>query len=391
MLNIGLTKEYLLAINVGSSSIKASLYLNNSNPYRLCDYNVTLIGTKNSKLIKIYNDKPESKKIHIKNHLQAMNAIMQEISYSIRLIQIKAVGHRIVHGGIKYSQPTKINNSVLSNLEEISLIDPEHLPKEIEIIKYSRHLLSKAIHYAIFDTFFFKDLPAESYTLPINNLGDKSIRKYGFHGLSYEYSLNYIAKNYPSLLNKKIIIAHLGSGSSITAINNKTPLDTTMSFSPSSGILMSSRTGDIDPSVIIYLQKKHNLTSNQLSHLVNHQSGLLSVSNKTADMEKLIASTDDKSKLAVNMFCNHAIKIIGGYISLLNGIDAIVFSGGIGENAPVIRNKILSNFSYLNLNINDKANNTNNEVISSVNSNIKALVFKTNEQEIIINTLRKVI
>lgn len=391
MLNIGQSKEYLLAINVGSSSIKASLYFNNSKPYKLCDYSVSLIGSNNSRFTKIINDIPESKNVKIDNHLQALNTIMQDISFSIRLIQIKAVGHRIVHGGIKYSQPIRINNSVVSNLEEISPIDPEHLPKEIEVIKYSRQLLSKATHYAIFDTFFFKDLPIESYTLPINNMGDKSIRKYGFHGLSYEYTLNYINKNYPNLTNKKIIIAHLGSGSSITAINKSKPVDTTMSFSPSSGIMMSTRTGDIDPSVIIYIQKKHSLTPNQLSKLINHQSGLLSVSNKTADMEKLISSNDDKAKLAVNMFCNQAIKIIGGYISLLNGIDAIVFSGGIGENAPIVREKILNNFSYLNLKVSVDKNNINNEEISSVNSNIKALIVKTNEQEIIINTLRKVI
>ncbi|MCD4666887.1 acetate/propionate family kinase [archaeon] len=340
-----------LILNVGSSSIKYSIFNNNQ---------------------RILKD--EIKKIEIskiKNHEQAINLIIKKIKDH----KINIIGHRVVHG-LDLRKPSLINKQIIKEIEEASKFAPLHNPYELKVIKICQKKF-KQKQFAVFDTEFFKDLPdyVKNYSLPEAITKKYKIQRYGFHGLSHEYLLQQTSK---LLKNKKpnIIICHLGNGCSISAIKKGKPIDTSMGFTPLEGPMMGTRSGTIDPGIILYLKDKN------LGEILNKKSGFLGVSQISRYIPKLLKSKNKKAKLAIKMFTYQIRKYIGSYQILLNPLDAIIFSAGIGEHESKIRKLILENFPGINLD--SSLNNKNKTLISSKSSKIKVFVIQTQE-DIIIN------
>jgi acetate kinase len=285
---------------------------------------------------------------------------------------------------MQHTEPEKITPGLLDDLKKISSYDPEHLPEEIKLIEvFSRHYASLA-QIACFDTSFHTSMPkvAKSLSIP-RRYFDMGIRRYGFHGLSYSYLMEELDKATSSKASKeKIILAHLGNGASLAAIKDGKSIDTSMSFTPTAGIPMSTRTGDLDPGVAWYLIQEEKLSAKQFNHLINHESGLLGVSETNSDMRELIKlqTTDNRAAEAVELFCYQTKKWIGSYAAALGGLDILVFSGGIGENAPEVRERICSDLGFLGIELDEKRNSNNEAIISADHCRVTVRVIKTNEE-----------
>jgi len=338
----------ILTINAGSSSIKYSVFDNNTKLkggeiQRVTDYKKAL-----TKIIKGLND-----------------------------IKINIIAHRVVHGK-DISETKLLTPKLIQELQKINDLAKLHNPTEIKVIKESIKLFPKAKHFAVFDTAFHTDMPtvAKLYGLPYKYY-KKGIKRYGFHGTSHKYIANEINK-------PKIISCHLGNGCSITAIKNKKSIDTSMGLTPLEGLLMGTRSGDIDPSIIPYLIKKEKMSITQIEHMLNYKSGLLGLSCESNDIRDLLVSNKETAKLAIELFCYKITKYIGAYISVLNGVDAIAFTAGIGENAHYLRKKILKNFEYLGLKLDNTKNKKNHRVITKPNSKIKVMVIPTDEEKVMV-------
>jgi acetate kinase len=296
---------------------------------------------------------------------------------------VKTIGHRIVYG-MEHTEPEKITDKLLKELKAISPYDPEHLPAEIKLIEVFRKYYPDIQQVACFDTSFHDLMPDNAKLIPIPaKYRDKGVKRYGFHGLSYSYLMEEFKRTAGAEKAKgKIIIAHLGSGASLAAVKNGKSIETSMGFTPASGLTMSTRTGDFDPGVAWYLQKFEKLTPAQFNHLVNHESGLLAISETTADMQQLLQlqHKDKRAAKAVDFFCYQCIKWIGAFTAVLGGLDTLVFSGGIGEHAPEIRERICSGLLFLGIALDEKQNTKNDTVISTDVSKVLVRVIKTNEE-----------
>ena len=304
----------ILTINVGSSSLKYSLY----------DGDLKVLEE---------GDVPMRE--------DAIDEVLQKVP------KPKIVGHRIVHGGSEFTKPTKITDTVLQKLEDLIPFSPLHLPQELEVVKKLHGMGMTQV--ACFDTAFHQAMPSMHKHFPLPSfLWSEGVKRYGFHGLSYEYILDYLGEKAGG---KKLIIAHLGSGASMAAISNKKPIDTTMSFTPASGIMMATRSGDLDPGVLSYLMREKGYGPTQIDALVNHQSGLLGISEKTGNMKELLelSKSDKKAKMAVSLFCYIARKAIGALTATLGGLDLFVFTGGIGGKSKEIRSEIMKGLEYLEI------------------------------------------
>lgn len=372
----------ILVINCGSSSVKFKLFdMNNEKIIiqGICD----AISLKNSSLNYEFKGKEYENKIYLKDHNHALKVIVYLLKKYDLLNCIDAIGHRVVHGGEYFIKPTIINEEVLKKLKEISYLAPLHNPVNILGIEVIMKLINKP-NVAVFDTSFHSTLPKEAflYAIPYKFYKRYKIRRYGFHGMSHKYVSIECAK----ILNKdikklRIITCHLGNGASITAIKHGRSIETSMGFTPLEGLVMGTRSGDIDPYIPIFLQEKESKTSKEIYDLLNKESGLKGLSELSSDMRILLSNMDkEKVKLAIDVFIHRIVKYIGAYISFLNGLDALVFTAGIGENNPYIRKKIIEHFSFLNIKIDEEKNKNNEVIISSQDSNVKVLVIKTNEE-----------
>jgi len=345
----------ILIFNVGSSSIKYSFFSNN-------------------KVI----EKNKVEKIYTK---EARRDVVQPLLKELRDKKISIVMHRVVHGA-DITEPKIINKSLIQKLKKISKLAPLHNIPEIEVIEICQQL-TKVKQIAVFDTSFYSTIPikARVYGLPYQfyKLG---IKKYGFHGMSHKY----VTKN----LKGKIISCHLGNGCSITAIKNGKAIDTSMGFTPLDGLIMGTRSGSLDPAIIPFLITK-GYSISKINDLLNHKSGLLGISGISNDIRDLMKSKNSRAKLALDIFVYTTTKYIGSYVAALNGVDTIVFTAGIGENSPYIREKILENFFYLRLKIDKNKNSKNERIISTKDSKIKVLVIKTNEELQMIEDAKKLI
>ncbi len=296
---------------------------------------------------------------------------------------IKAIGHRIVYGK-SYTEPTEINTDLMNELSDISIYDPEHLPGEMKIIETFSKQFAGVKQIACFDTSFHTSMPAVAKIIPIpRRYCGMGIRRYGFHGLSYAYLMEEIKRTANNkTANGKIILAHLGNGASIAAVKDGKSLDTSMGFTPTSGLPMSTRTGDIDPGVALYLMKTENLDPQQFNEIINHESGLLGVSGTSSDMRDLLKCeiTDSHAAEAINFFCYQTKKWIGSFAAVLGGLDTLVFSGGIGENAPEVRARICDNLEFLGIELDTGKNLNSDPIISKHNSKLPVHVMRTNEE-----------
>lgn len=348
----------LLVLNTGSSSIKFSLF---KDSVKIFSGKIERIGKQDA--IISYNNNNSTKPI--KDFKSAINSILKILDEN--KLNFDFIAHRIVHGG-DLNKPSLIDKKVEAIIEKFSEFAPLHNPPELEVIKICKKF--KKRQYAVFDTSFFASLPekAKFYPIPYEIAKKHNIKKYGFHGISHKY----VTGNIPG----KTISLHLGSGCSISAVENNSPLDTSMGLTPLEGLMMGTRAGDIDPGVVIYLQKKKY----DVNKILNFESGLKAFSNDN-DFRYFLNNLDKPNiKLGFDIFIYRIIKYLGAYSAALNGLDNIIFTGTIGENSYIARQEICKNLKYLGVDIDENKNKENNEVISTDVSRVKVYVKKTDEE-----------
>jgi acetate kinase len=374
----------ILVINAGSSSMKFQLMDSGKGFNVLVKGIVDRLGQKDQLF---HDNKGHEETAKISNYQDALDYVFKHlIKHKIikSLNDIKAVGHRVVHGGEAYKKPTVINPKVLKTITELSSLAPLHNPPNIEAIKASQKILPNIPQVAVFDTSFHQTMPEKAflYALPLELYKKHNIRRYGFHGTSHAYILRQALK----LLNKKnakVITCHLGNGCSVTATLNGKSIDTSMGFTPLEGLMMGTRSGDIDPALPLKLIKTLKTTPEEIDKLLNRESGLKGISGKYSDMRDIWSESkkDPKSKLAMEIYCYRIAKYIGSYAAALNGVDAIAFTAGIGENAWYIRKMVCDYLTFLGLTIDKKKNLVNKTIITTPKSKVKVLVIPTNEEK----------
>jgi acetate kinase len=329
------------------------------------------------------------------DHSRAVEHLIAWLEQRIGLKSLAAVGHRIVHGGPNLWQPQLVSPELVAELKRISPWDPNHLPAEISLIEAFGQQCPALPQMACFDTAFHHDLPRVARMLPVpRRLEAEGVRRYGFHGLSFTYLLQELARVAgPDAANGRIILAHLGAGASLAAVHEGRCVDTTMAFTPTAGLVMATRTGDIDPGLLVYLMRTNQMTSDQLDDLVNRQSGLLGISETSPDMRDLLArqSSDDRAAEAVAIFCYQAKKWIGAYVAALGGLDTLVFSGGIGENAQEIRRRICDGLDCFGIRLDAARNDANAAVISTEGSRAMVRMIRTNEESVIVTAMQRIL
>ena len=333
----------------------------------------------------VTNNTVLTEKILIANHTDAVLHIIRYFA-GFSTPRPEVIAHRIVHGGPNLSQHCFVNDKVIRQLQASIAFAPLHNQTALDIIHFTRKTFPQLPQVACFDTIFHTDMPDVARVLPIAKaLQSLGIKRYGFHGLSCESIVTQL-RNLPNSLPEKLIIAHLGSGASVTAVKNGQSIDTSMGLTPSGGVMMGTRSGDIDPGILIYLMREKKYDCNAIEALVNHQSGLLGVSGLSSDMRVLHESAQSNAdvKLAIELFCDSVAKQIAAMACALNGVDALVFTGGIGENDALIRAEICTKLAFLGLNINTEKNqqltNENNvNSISDATSHCSVLVVTSNE------------
>ena len=379
----------ILVLNSGSSSLKFQLFEIEKKENVLIKGIVDGIRLDDSFIKCEINGNIKKINKKIKNHREALKNVLDIILVNgiiSSLDEIKAIGHRAVHGGEEFKKTVLINDKVMKKIEELSELAPLHNPANLTGMKVCKELLPNVKQVAVFDTEFHSDMPEKAfvYGIPYKYYKGRGIRRYGFHGTSHKYvskkAAEILKKDYKKL---KIITCHLGNGSSIAAVMNGKSIDTSMGFTPLEGIVMGTRCGDIDPAIIFFLMKKEKLSVKEVDNLLNKKSGLLGISGISPDV-RVLWDNEKKGKkrahLALDVLAYRITKYIGSYISVLNGVDAIVFTAGIGENAYYLRQRILKNFEYIGLKLDKKKNENNELIISAKNSKIKALVIPTNEE-----------
>lgn len=375
----------VLTINGGSSSIKFALYEVEGLLNQLFYGEMENIGTKNTTLhfTNIITAQKNTFAIKDVDLNAAIDFLIEWLQKQDHFVSVKAIGHRIVYG-MKYTEPELITPGLLDELKAISPYDPEHLPGEIKLIELFGRRFPQVPQIACFDTSFHVSMPPVAKLLPIpRRYNAKGVQRYGFHGLSYAYlleELNRVAGN--ETAKGKIILAHLGNGASIAAVKNGKSVDTSMGFTPTSGLPMGTRSGDLDPGVAWYLMKAEKLNPEQFSHLINHESGLLGISETSADMRELLKckDTDTRAAEAFELFCYQTKKWIGSFAAVLGGLETLVFSGGIGEHSHEVRNRICNGLEFLGIEIDEVSNINNEAIISTDAGKVSVHVIKTNEE-----------
>jgi acetate kinase len=378
----------LLTINVGSSSLKAVLY--RLGPAQAVEIRATAerIGISRSclRIADAQGNVLVDRSDALPDHAIALEMLFAWLRTQRLDEGLRAIGQRVVQGGSRYSAPTLITDTVLAELRSLVSLDTEHLPQAIRVIERIQDAFPTIPQVACFDTAFHRQMPriAQMYPLP-RGLWDAGVARYGFHGLSCEYILQELRALDSAAADGRVIVAHLGNGASMTAVHHGIGVDTTMGLTPTGGLVMGTRTGDLDPGVLLYLLESRGLDPAALSRLVNKEAGLLGVSGSSADMEDLLAreATDPQAAEAVALFCYQARKFLGALVAALEGLDTLVFTAGIGEHAPVIRARICDGLGYLGLEV-DTARNANHEsIISTDPSRVVVRVIPTDEDLII--------
>jgi acetate kinase len=378
-------KLSILTLNGGSSSIKFALYEAVKPLKRGLHGAVDRIGL--SGTILKFNDAngtPHgSRQLAAADHKSAANFLIDWLEKQNDFKSVKAVGHRVVHG-MKHTEPEIVTKKLLGELRRISSNDPDHLPREIELIEVLRKRHPKLPQVACFDTAFHQTMPRVAKLLPIPRRFDAmGIQRYGFHGLSYAYLMEELARlGDPSAKKGRVILAHLGNGASLAAVRNGKSIDTSMGFTPTGGLVMSTRSGDLDPGLSPYLARTEQMTTKEFYEMVNHKSGLLGVSETSSDMRDLLdqEKRDVRAAEAVALFCYQAKKWVGSFASALGGLDTLVFAGGIGENAPLVRARICEGLNFLGIKLDEKRNDKAASIISSKTGRVAVRVIRTDEE-----------
>lgn len=376
----------ILSINGGSSSIKFALFNNEPSLPLVFEGRMEKIGQKEAR----FWVKSPTQQDTIDTALSApdmqtsVQVLVEWIKNHTGHDAIAAIGYRVVHGGPKYSDPTVITDEMLTELEALIPFDPEHMPGNIQLIHTLRSHYPTALHIACFDSAFHRDVPAVARFLAIPRSFEKhGVRRYGFHGLSYASILEKLKETEgDAIAGRKIIIAHLGSGASLVAIQDGKSIDTSMSFTPASGIPMSTRSGDIDPGLFLFLSQTMGFDAKKIDEVLNQESGLLGLSETSANMDDLLKNetNDPRAREAVSFFCYHVKKWIGAYAAALGGLDMLVFTGGIGEQAPEIRLRICEHLEFLGISLDRSQNERNEGIISMPTGRVKICTMHSDEE-----------
>ena len=387
----------ILVLNSGSSSIKFKLYTVTPETDQfsaLCEGQADRIGIAGSTIVIKRNDGEKDRQfIEVPNHKAAIDEILKLLTAGDQPIlgslnELGGVGHRVVHGGEDFTGSVVVDRQVIKAIERNSMLAPLHNPPNLMGIKAMASLLPDVQQVAVFDTAIHQSMPKKAYlyALPRAQYTNYKIRKYGFHGTSHGYVAEKAAEALGKPLKElKLITCHLGNGGSLAAFKDGISIDTSMGFTPLDGIMMGTRCGSVDPYIPLHIMESQELSAAQVSTMMNKQGGLLAVTGKS-DMRDIVetAATGDKDCIAgIEMFCYRIQKFIGSYAAAMNGVDGIVFTAGVGENNPLIRETILKNFEFIGVHVDDERNNANETVITTDDSKVTGLKIHTNEELVI--------
>ncbi len=388
--------QRILSINGGSSSIKLALFEVDGVLRGILAGRIEGIGLPQGTFSATGQNPADnfSRPLTAPDHTAAVNALMDWIQQIIQRDGLAAVGHRVVHGGPKYWEPQRITREMIAALRELSPFDPEHLPEEILLTEALHRRFPELPQVACFDTAFHHDMPRVAQLISIPRRYEaKGVRRYGFHGISCAYIIGELARLAGAkAANGRVIVAHLGNGASLTAVRGSKSIDTTMALTPAAGIPMSTRSGDLDPDLGWYLARTEQMTAKQFHHMVNHESGLIGVSETSSDMRELLSleANDVRAAEAVALFCYQVKKWICALAGALEGLDTLIFTGGIGENASSIRARICHGLEFLGIKLDEKRNIAGAPVISSEGSVATVRMIRTDEESMIARSVCRV-
>ncbi|HEY3819020.1 MAG TPA: acetate/propionate family kinase [Polyangiaceae bacterium] len=372
-----MTDALVLTLNAGSSSLKFAVFAPGSTPRRIHAGSIDRIASGTT------------------DHERALDDALSHLDAFGGVARVIAVGHRIVHGGPGFDGPRRLTADVIAELRRLAPLDPDHLPAELAIVEAMRSRAPELAQVACFDTAFHRTLPDVARLLPIPRRYEAlGMRRYGFHGLSYTFLVEELGRVAGERAARgRVVMAHLGSGASLVALRDGCSVETTMGFTPNSGIPMGTRSGDLDPGVIVHLLRAERISVDELDGLLNHQSGLFGISETSADMRDLLAheATDGRAADAVAVFCHRTRQAIGALAATIGGLDTLVFSGGIGENAAPVRARVLRGLEHLGVGLDDARNAAGAAVISTDASACVVRVIRTDEESVIVReTLRTI-
>lgn len=388
--------EAILTLNAGSATLKFALYATGETPEPLLRglFDLPEGGVARLRVDDVARGTRDERTTDARAPDAVLREIRAELDRRAAGARVVAVGHRIVHGGPTVSDHVLFAPSLEAALAQAELLAPEHLPRERAYLSHARAAFAVP-HALCFDTVFHHDLPAVARELPLpRRLAEAGVRRYGFHGLSYAFLVQRLGEIAGARAAEgRVVLAHLGSGASLAAVREGRSVDTTMGFTPTAGLVMGTRTGDLDPGIAAYLESTEGMTAGAWSRMASHESGLLGLSGRSADVRELLAAEaeDPRAALALGVFVHQARKHVAAMAASLGGLDTFVFAGGIGENSPEIRERISDGLGFLGVAIDPDANRRNAETISSAGSKVVVRVIPTDEERYIAATTQRLL
>lgn len=380
--------EAILVINAGSSSIKFAIYAAGSDAQSLALlYRGQIDGIGHHAHFTVRDADDTSRvdeNVTATSHDEALACLLDWIDRHGTGLEFIAAGHRVVHGGVAFQQPVIVTADAIRHLEALVPLAPLHQPHNLAAMAALGRIKPKLVQVACFDTAFHHTLPPveQTFALP-PELADAGVRRYGFHGLSYEYISDILPQYLGSIADGRVVVAHLGHGASLCALHGRKSIATTMTFTPLDGLPMASRCGSIDPAVVLYLMREKGMDAGAVSDLLHHRSGLLGLSGISGDMRDLLASDSPRAAQAIDLFVHRVSRELGSMAAALGGLDALIFTAGIGEHTPTIRARICRNAAWLGVDLDESANTANQSRISAAGSTVSAWVIPTNEELVI--------
>ena len=391
------TENSILVLNGGSSSIKFALYSVKPSLALTLKGQIERIGTPDAVFATQHGEHEAhaTRPVAAADYASAVKLLIDWIDQKDIDETLIAVGHRIVHGGANFHQPQRLTPKLTAELQQLAPFDRQHMPGEISLADAFQQRFPKVPQIACFDTAFHHDLPRVAQMLAIPRRYEaQGVRRYGFHGISYEFLMSELIQiDGAAAARGRIILAHLGNGASLAAVFGGKPVDTSMGFTPTAGVPMGTRSGDLDPGLVSYLARSENMNAQQFDDMVNFKSGLLGVSETSADMRDLlkVETEDPRAADAVALFCYQIKKCIGAYAAALGELDTLVFAGGIGEKAPVVRSRICAGLGFLGIELDAARNEKNADLISTDDGRVKVRVIRTNEELVIARSVCNVL
>lgn len=389
-------RQCVLTINGGSSSVKFALFALaalDSQLRRLVSGQIDRVGQTNAVMEISDTARHHQQPVRAITHREAAERILEWVGQHWGTESLGVIGHRLVHGGLHVREHQRLTPELLDELRGNIKFDLAHLPREITLIEECGARFPEVPQVACFDTVFHRSMPRVAQLLPIpRRYSDQGFRRLGFHGLSYTYLLDALTQIEPQAAKGRVVLAHLGSGASMAAVSEGKPVDTTMGFTPVAGLVMGTRPGDLDPGMLAYLVRSEKFTPDQLDEFLNRRCGLLGVSEISADMRELIAASkhDVRAAEAVELFCYRARQWIGTLAAAMDGVDTIVFAGGIGERSPQVRSGICRGLTFLGIELDESLNTANGPVISKAGGRTTVRVIPTDEETVIARIARQI-